>query len=84
MSTPNKPEKGKKIITIKRRFGEEDDDEEKVVGTKDAKKTRTFVPTKVKFEGEALSSNEERVDERGLEVFHPELEVDIMQRKTMK
>ncbi|KAG2216698.1 hypothetical protein INT45_000702 [Circinella minor] len=84
MSTPNKPEKGKKIITIKRRFGEEDDDEEKVVGTKDAKKTRTFVPTKVKFEGEASSSKKENIDDEELEVFPPELQVKIMQQKTMK
>ncbi|KAG2223113.1 hypothetical protein INT45_008961 [Circinella minor] len=84
MSTTNKPEKGKKTITIKRRFDEDDDDEEKVVGTKDAKKTRTFVPTKVKLEGEASSSKEESIVDEELEVFPPELEVKIMQQKTMK
>ncbi|KAG2223112.1 hypothetical protein INT45_008960 [Circinella minor] len=56
------------------RFEEEDDEEEKVVGTKDAKKPRTFVPTKVKFEGEAGSSKEEKCYDGELEVFPPGLQ----------
>ena len=46
-----------------------DEEEKRVLGTKDVKKKRTFVLTKIKFEGEASSSMEE---------------VKIMQQKTMK
>ncbi|KAI7854813.1 hypothetical protein BDC45DRAFT_113007 [Circinella umbellata] len=66
----NKPNKGKKTVLMKRTYVEEEDDEDKkILETKDAKKTRTFAPTKVKFEREGSSSSSKE------EAFPPDLEI---------